>query len=133
MSNISTTGPGINEASNPYAGLQSVRTGYASTTDPSNGLLWVPPVGTTATAASWYPSVRHELESAELVDGKIEIIKRCISNPTFTYSNGLTSPDAVIKEIYGVLDGQIVLERTIHGKVVPEQIIEESFEFDENV
>lgn len=82
----------------------------------------------TSTCASFYPSVRHELESAEFVDGKIEIVKRVLSNIS-TYP---PSPETVIKEIYGVQGNEIVLERTITGKVVPEQIIEESFEFDEN-
>ena len=58
--------------------------------------------------------------------GNLEVVRRYPSN--MAYGNGSPVPDRVVKEIYGVVDGQITLIETVMGKhepayVVPEKII----------
>lgn len=63
----------------------------------------------------------------DLVDGKIEVIRRIKSNSV--YGNGTPVPDGIYKDIYGVKDGELFLLETIKGKHIPTKVIHESFEF----
>jgi hypothetical protein len=67
--------------------------------------------------------------SVTLVNGKLEVIRKIPSN--LMYGNGLSTPDSVFKDIYGVKGDEIVLEQTIQGKHTPPQNIPEKIEFDE--
>jgi len=65
------------------------------------------------TGASWQPRERMSIISAELIDGRIEIVKKYSSSIDYTPS----PPDRIEKEIYGVISlfdrSEIVLIKTI--------------------
>lgn len=57
--------------------------------------------------------------SCELVNGRMEIVKKIIKHINET----------VQKEIYGTVDGKIQLIAIIDGEIIPRQVIEESYVF----
>ena len=128
MSNISTTGPGINEASNPYVDLQSIRTaGYVSTTTGITGTFTLGGVNSIYYTPPW------QIVSMSLEDGKLVVIKKQESGVTLTlayYPYG--QPSTIVKEIYAVQGNEIVLEQTVYGRHVPPVSTEGHYEFDEN-
>lgn len=72
----------------------------------------------------------HEIVSASLVGGKIEVVRRYPSNVVL--GNGERTPDRIVKEIYVAKgDGQIHLEKTIDGKHERARVIPEKFRFPE--
>lgn len=71
---------------------------------------------------------KHDVVSASLVDGRLEIVRRYRSN--MTYGNGWPVPDRVVKEIYGVgTGGKIELIESIEGRHIPRRFVDETFEF----
>lgn len=76
-----------------------------------------------------------EIISAVLYEKKnqFEIIKTIHSNASYTSSNGSTSvPDKVWKEIYGVINGKLILIKSIEGIHIPARHTEERYEFPED-
>lgn len=71
--------------------------------------------------------------SVNLINGgdTLQVIKRHPNNVMYTSNPTIPVPDKLTKEIYSVVDAKIVLTKTIEGKVTPQQIIPERFEFDE--
>lgn len=70
------------------------------------------------------------VESVQLTeDGNIEVVRRIPSNAILTVMPSIPAPDSLIKEIYGVLDGKIVLIETKQGTVKPAQYIAETYEW----
>ena len=55
-----------------------------------------------------------KIESVELVDGKLEVVRRIKSNVMLTSNR--PKPDRVWKEIFGVVNGEIRLVDSIEGK-----------------
>lgn len=78
-------------------------------------------------AMSSFLYIKHDIISANLIDGQMEIVKRFPSNSC--YCNGNPCPDTIVKEIYGVVDGKIELIKTIQGIHTPSHVIKETFEF----
>lgn len=72
--------------------------------------------------------VAHDVISANLVNGNIEIVRRYPSN--MCYGNGTQAPDRIVKEIYGSVDGKVQLVQTITGKHTPGHFVKETFEFE---
>lgn len=50
----------------------------------------------------------------------IEVVKRIPSNIMYACNPPRPSPDTVYKEIYGIVDGRIMLINKIFGKHIPE-------------
>jgi hypothetical protein len=73
----------------------------------------------------------HTILSAHLTgDGeRLNIVRKYPSN--MTYGNGQPVPDRVEKEVYGVVDGKIVLIETKTGKHTPAYMVKETVTFDE--
>jgi len=69
------------------------------------------------------------IESVQLVEGKLEVVVREPSNTVLMSNPPKLAPDKIYKEIYGVSDGKIVLEKTILGKHTPARVVEEAFIF----
>ena len=71
----------------------------------------------------------HKVVDAYLneIDGTIVIVRQYPSN--MCYANGVTVPDRVTKETYGVVDGKIALIQMQEGKHKPAYIVPESVEF----
>lgn len=70
---------------------------------------------------------RSILVSADLIDGKLHVVKRTPSN--ITYCNGGSPPDSITKYIYAASNGVVVLERTVEGTVVPPSVTPEKIEW----
>ena len=71
--------------------------------------------------------IEERITSANLVDGKLEVIRRIPSN--MVLCNGFSVADTVFKDIYVVEDGKIVLDKTVKGVVTPEKSTPEVIEF----
>lgn len=73
--------------------------------------------------------------SVNIINGKLEVVRRIPSNTCLAIwrSDGVSvnSPDSIFKDIYGVKDGAIILERTIQANITPAQTIPESISFPE--
>lgn len=69
------------------------------------------------------------LHSVQLKDGKLHVIHRQLSGQVLLSYPAQPAPDKVWKEIYGVKNGEIVLEDTIDGVHRPERTVPESIEF----
>lgn len=89
---------------------------------PSKGTLELKP-----TSSSLNSHYQETVESAVMVDGRLEIVKRSISYPSAIpalhcwLSPCDWSRRRVWKEIYGVKDGKLLLLETIEGKIIPVQ------------
>ncbi len=66
--------------------------------------------------------------SAELINGKIEIVRR--EQSKLAYASGEPVPDNVTKETYECVEGEIKLVTTKVGKIFPAKLIPERLEFD---
>lgn len=72
----------------------------------------------------------HKIVRAHIcANGKLEIVRQYPSN--MALGNGTPCPDRVVKEIYGVVDGRIVLTDTVEGNHIPARLEPERIEFDE--
>jgi hypothetical protein len=60
-------------------------------------------------------------------NGTLEIVRKYPSN--MSYGNGEPCPDEVIKEIYAVQEGKIVLKEEVRGKHTPARYMPESIDF----
>lgn len=76
------------------------------------------------------------LQSALLIEGRIEMVKRTHSN--VVYANAVIGvggqrgpPDTLVKEIYEAKDGKIVLSKIIRGLVIPQTTTPESIQWEE--
>ena len=66
-------------------------------------------------------------------DGRLEVVRQYASHMVYATNPPRSAPDKVIKEIYGVRNGKIVLEEEIRGTHEPSYIVEEQIKFeDEN-
>lgn len=61
------------------------------------------------------------------MDGTIVIVRQYPSN--MCYANGVSVPDRVVKETYGIVNGRIGLIQTQEGVHKPSYIVPESVEF----
>jgi hypothetical protein len=73
--------------------------------------------------------LEHTIVSVELIDGKLEVVKRFPSNLAYASNPLRLVPDQVVKEVYESVEGEIKLTRSIAGQVNPQKIIPESIEF----
>lgn len=81
----------------------------------------------TSLGASYFQQP-HKIVSVTLTsEGDIEVVRQYPSN--IKYGNGNSAPDRVIKEIYRVKDGKIVLFTTVEGKHTPAYMVHEKIEF----
>jgi hypothetical protein len=71
----------------------------------------------------------HKVISAEVKDDKVVIVRQYESN--ITYGNGKAAPDRVVKEVYSIVDGKIVLEKEVAGTHTPAHYVQETIEFPE--
>lgn len=71
----------------------------------------------------------HKVVDAYLneMDGAIVIVRQYPSN--MAYANGVSVPDRVVKETYGIVNGRIGLIQTQEGVHKPSYIVPESVEF----
>lgn len=81
-----------------------------------------------------------ELKDVIVSEETIEIIY--VQRAKYTYNlttitiggnipNGYYPADRTFKEVYGSRDGRLTLLKTVEGKVIPPQTLDESFEFEE--
>lgn len=70
---------------------------------------------------------RSTLVSADLVDGKVHVVRRTASGTTYCEGGG--PPDTIAKEIYAASNGVVVLERTVKGTIVPPSHTRERIEW----
>lgn len=72
----------------------------------------------------------HTVHRAGLIPetGNLEIVRRYPSN--MTYGSGKPVPDRLVKEVYGVVDGQITLIETVIGKHEPAYVVPEKITFE---
>lgn len=70
-----------------------------------------------------------EILSRKLIEGKLQIVCRQRSNTMYACNPPRPAPDYVWMEIYGVVDGKIVLVEAIQGKHKPAEYIQESISF----
>jgi hypothetical protein len=67
----------------------------------------------------------------EINDDKTQFSVTYRQESMFAYPEGGGPPDHVWKEVYGIEDGKIVNIKTIEGKHIPSQYIEEKIIFEE--
>lgn len=77
----------------------------------------------------FYPEIKVESAVLNENDNTIEVIKRQPSIGMLACNPPRPSPDAVWKEIYGVVDGKIQLIKEVRGTHVPAETIFKSEEF----
>lgn len=109
---------------NPVTGIS--HSGVITTTDSD---IRIAPAGITQVDTSitdptfiFYPITNPRIRSVALIDNTIEVV---LSSET----NTIPSNRQVWKNIYGVVDGNIVLIDTKIGKIIPPATIEERIEF----
>ena len=72
-----------------------------------------------------------EIESVELINGNVEVVRRYKSNTILPTYPPQASPDTLVKEVYGVRGDKIELISTMTGTVRPPKITAEEFVFNE--
>lgn len=77
-------------------------------------------------------AIPHVVRSVCLTEsGTLEVIRQYPSNSSYMTNPPMPVPDRVEKEIYGVVDGKIVLIETKTGKHTPAYMVKETVTFDE--
>lgn len=71
------------------------------------------------------------LVSADLIGGKLHVVKRTPSN--LTYCNGGGPADSITKYIYAASNGVVVLEKKVQGNVVPPSTTPERIEWSDEI
>ena len=72
--------------------------------------------------AGTYPTI----VSVSLTETRVEIVKRQLSNATYTVNPPRTVPDTVWKEIYEIVNGILVRQPDVAGTHIPAQVVSES-------
>jgi len=67
----------------------------------------------------------------ELINGRIEVIKKYPRNMMLASDPPQRAPDLVEKEIFGVVDGEIKFIKKIEGTHTPVRLLEETITFEE--
>jgi len=75
--------------------------------------------------------VPHKIMSVTHIDNEIHVVKRYPSNIVYPTHPPKCAPATVVKEIYVVRSGQIVLDRTIRAEVTPAYTVGERIVFPE--
>jgi hypothetical protein len=70
-----------------------------------------------------------KIESALLINGRLEIVKRTKSNLMYATFPPHPAADHVFKEIYEAVDGDVKLVQTVVGKHQPGYYQDEKIEF----
>lgn len=65
----------------------------------------------------------HEIVSVEVVDGKLEVVRKYPSNQMLLCDPPRPASDTVVKEIYGIVDGKIEIIKEIAGSHTPAETI----------
>ncbi len=73
----------------------------------------------------------HIIIKVELINGKIEVIRKYASNMMLACMPPKPAPDLVEKEIFGAVDGEVKLIRTIQGTHTPATVVAEKITFEE--
>lgn len=71
----------------------------------------------------------HQVISAGLVEGQLEVVRRYPSNSMFACDPPRKAPDTIEKDVYGIVDGKIQLIEIISGQHVPAHSVAEQFTF----
>lgn len=123
--------------------MEKVLTGLSgsATMNNANFVQFGSYTGTSITStSSWNALGEKKIVSVTVKEITIEIVYR--QQSFITYTSGTISinnsyqyqnynPDRVWKEIYGLKDGKMTLLEVVTGKIIPEQHIPESIEFDD--